>query len=181
MTRNAHRALDDFVPRGAGVEEADASPNQTGCFDRHDVLSVNQHEVGHRHEVGIDPGDIGEARGRILQSAWDDGAVDQGEQRRAQMDAAFLPLVQRERRSTSASRARIQPRELLTHACDTGGDCHLVATSLREKPNKIGAKVVSHGRFVTFQMAEVAIPRTSFAAIMQRITALRSPPTALAA
>ena len=32
-------------------------------------------------------------------------------------------------------------------------------TSLREKLIKIGAKVVSHGRYVTFQMAEVAVPR----------------------
>ena len=32
-------------------------------------------------------------------------------------------------------------------------------TSLREKLIKIGAKVVSHGRYVAFQMAEVAIPR----------------------
>ena len=31
-------------------------------------------------------------------------------------------------------------------------------TSLREKPIKIGAKVVSHGRYVMFQMAEVAVP-----------------------
>jgi hypothetical protein len=51
-------------------------------------------------------------------------------------------------------------------------------TSLREKLIKIGASVVSHGRYVTFQMAEVAIPRKLFAAIMQRIAALRSPPMA---
>jgi len=31
-------------------------------------------------------------------------------------------------------------------------------TSLREKLIKIGAKVVSHGRYVTFQLAEVAVP-----------------------
>jgi hypothetical protein len=42
-------------------------------------------------------------------------------------------------------------------------------TSSREKLIKIGAKVVSHGRYVTFQMAEVAISRQSFASIMQRI------------
>ena len=36
-------------------------------------------------------------------------------------------------------------------------------TSLREKLIKIGAKVVSHGRYVTFQMAEVAVPRQMFA------------------
>ena len=31
-------------------------------------------------------------------------------------------------------------------------------TSLKEKLIKIGAKIVSHGRYVAFQMAEVAIP-----------------------
>jgi Transposase DDE domain group 1 len=35
-------------------------------------------------------------------------------------------------------------------------------TSLREKLIKIGAKVVSHGRYVTFQMAEVVVPRQMF-------------------
>ncbi|MHB8153769.1 MAG: IS1380-like element ISCARN79 family transposase, partial [Bacillati bacterium] len=45
---------------------------------------------------------------------------------------------------------------------------------------KIGAKVVSHGRYVAFQMAEVAIPRALFAEILQRIAALRSPPMATA-
>jgi Transposase DDE domain group 1 len=32
-------------------------------------------------------------------------------------------------------------------------------TTLKEKLIKIGAKVVSHGRYVVFQMAEVALPR----------------------
>ena len=41
-------------------------------------------------------------------------------------------------------------------------------TSLREKLIKIGAKVVSHGRYVTFQMAEVAIPRAVFAELLPR-------------
>ena len=40
-------------------------------------------------------------------------------------------------------------------------------TSLREKLIKIGAKVVSHGRYVTFQMAEVAVPRQMFADILR--------------
>jgi hypothetical protein len=38
-------------------------------------------------------------------------------------------------------------------------------TSLMEKLTKIGATVVSHGRYVAFQMAEVAILRTLFADI----------------
>ena len=49
-------------------------------------------------------------------------------------------------------------------------------TSLKEKLIKIGAKVVSHGRYVAFQMAEVAIPKNLFADILRMIAELRSPP-----
>jgi Transposase DDE domain group 1 len=49
-------------------------------------------------------------------------------------------------------------------------------TSLREKLVKIGAKVVSHGRSVTFQMAEGAVPRQMFAEIISLIARLRAPP-----
>jgi hypothetical protein len=49
-------------------------------------------------------------------------------------------------------------------------------TSLREKLIKIGAKVVSHGRYVTFQMAEVAVSRQMFADILSLIARLRVPP-----
>jgi Transposase DDE domain group 1 len=43
-------------------------------------------------------------------------------------------------------------------------------TSLRDKLIKIGAKVVSHSRYVTFQMAEVAVPQGC-----SRISCRRSP------
>jgi hypothetical protein len=49
-------------------------------------------------------------------------------------------------------------------------------TSLREKLIKIGAKVVTHGRYVTFQMAEVAVPRQMFQEILSLIARLRAPP-----
>ena len=49
-------------------------------------------------------------------------------------------------------------------------------TSLKEKLIKIGAKVVTHGRYVAFQMAEVAVPRTLFAQILRLIAELRPPP-----
>lgn len=39
-------------------------------------------------------------------------------------------------------------------------------TGLREKLIKIGARVVSHGRCITFQMAEVAVSRQMFADIL---------------
>ena len=46
-------------------------------------------------------------------------------------------------------------------------------TTLREKLIKIGAKVVSHSKYVLFQLAEVAVPRKLFAAILTRIGRLR--------
>ena len=53
---------------------------------------------------------------------------------------------------------------------------HWSLTTLREKLIKIGAKVVRHARYVTFQMAEVAIPRRLFATILRRIARLRPVP-----
>ena len=46
-------------------------------------------------------------------------------------------------------------------------------TTLREKLVKIGAKVVSHSKYVIFQLAEVAVPRQLFGAILERIGRLR--------
>jgi len=50
---------------------------------------------------------------------------------------------------------------------------HWSLTTLREKLIKIGAKVVHHARYVVFQMAEVAVPRQLFRAILVRIRRLR--------
>jgi Transposase DDE domain group 1 len=49
-------------------------------------------------------------------------------------------------------------------------------TSLREKLIKIGAKVVSHGRYIIFQMAEVAVSRQMLQEILMLIARLRAPP-----
>src|SRR5262249_9018871 len=49
-------------------------------------------------------------------------------------------------------------------------------TTLKDKLIKIGAKVVSHGRYVAFQMAEVAIPRQMFQEILRLIGELRPQP-----
>jgi hypothetical protein len=50
---------------------------------------------------------------------------------------------------------------------------HWSLTTLREKLAKIGAKVVSHGRYVTFQLAEVAVSRDLFRKILRLIDDLR--------
>lgn len=51
-------------------------------------------------------------------------------------------------------------------------------TTLREKRVKIGTRIVRHGRYLVFQLAEVAVRRSLFAEILHRIDRLRpqSPP-----
>ena len=49
-------------------------------------------------------------------------------------------------------------------------------TSLRERLIKTGARLVRHGRYALFQMAEAAVPRTVFVSILALIHGLRGPP-----
>ena len=49
-------------------------------------------------------------------------------------------------------------------------------TTLREKLFKIGTKVVGHARYVSFQVAEVAIPRNLFADILRMVAELQPVP-----
>ena len=53
---------------------------------------------------------------------------------------------------------------------------HWSLTTLREKLVKIGAKVVRHGRYVTFQLAEVAVSKILFQKILALIDDLRRSP-----
>ena len=53
---------------------------------------------------------------------------------------------------------------------------HWSLTSLRKNLVKIGAKIVTHSRYVTFQMAEVAVPSQLFAEILRLIKGLRPTP-----
>jgi hypothetical protein len=86
-------------------------------------------------------------------------------------------------RAFSASAARLQRHAL---ACNIGNFMRALAmpktaepwslTSLREKLIKIGAEVVRHGRYVTCQMAAVAVPRQMFADILSLIARLRATP-----
>ena len=52
---------------------------------------------------------------------------------------------------------------------------------LREKLVKIGARIVRHGRYVVFQLAEVAVPTSLFVEILRRIGRLRPRPPPLPA
>jgi Transposase DDE domain group 1 len=64
-------------------------------------------------------------------------------------------------------RQLVQPRSVQTRTL----------TTLGEELIKIGAKVVRHAKAVTFQPAEVALPRELFAAILGRIGRQRAAPS----
>lgn len=49
-------------------------------------------------------------------------------------------------------------------------------TTLREKLIKIRARIVHHGLYVVFQLAEAAVPRALFASVLRRIDDLRPRP-----
>ncbi len=51
---------------------------------------------------------------------------------------------------------------------------HYSLTTLREKLIRIGAKILSHGRYVAFPMAEVAVSRRMFREILSLIARLRT-------
>ncbi len=53
---------------------------------------------------------------------------------------------------------------------------HWSLTTLRERLVKFGAKVVRHGRYVTFQLAEVAVSRDLFRKILNLSDDLRPRP-----
>ncbi len=92
------------------------------------------------------------------------------------MDTAVVPDVRRQR----------CPARLHALAYNLGNFLRTLAalepikdwslTSLKEKRIKIGAKVVSDGRYVAFQMHEVAIPRQMFQEILRLIAELRPQP-----
>src|SRR6516162_146715 len=70
------------------------------------------------------------ARRCFLQQARDVRAMDQGGQRRDQVDATVVPNVRRQRGAFAASCAGLQPRQLPAHAGDAGADQGLVADDL---------------------------------------------------
>ena len=87
-----------------------------------------------------------------------------------------MPFLRCQRGAPSAACACLQPRQFHADAGDAQGAEPRSLTSLREKPIKIGARVVSHGRHVAFQMAEVAVSGQMFKEILMLIARLRTPP-----
>ena len=149
--------------------------NQFGDLDRQSrVASGRAYSARrlHRHQ----PVATGRAGRRLLQQARDVRAMDQGTQ--GAIEWTRLSCC-----SFAANAVRLQLHAL---AYNLGNFLRTLATpetikdwsltSLKEKLIKIGAKAVSHGRYVAFQMAEAAIPRQMFQEILRLIAELRPQP-----
>ena len=85
----------------------------------------------------------------------------------------------------AANAVRLQLR---AHACNLANFLHTLTlpeavrhwsmTTLRDRLAKIGAKIVCHGRAITFQLAEVMVSRGLFQQILNAIATLRPSPPA---
>lgn len=58
---------------------------------------------------------------------------------------------------------------------------HWPLTTMRDKLVKIGAKIVRHARYITFQLAEMAVPRDLLRQILNRVRRLGVPPPVVVA
>jgi hypothetical protein len=88
-------------------------------------------------------------------------------------------------RRFTASAVRLQPHALAYNLANflrtltlPEAVCHWPMTTLRDRLVKIGARIVRHGRSITFQMAEVMVPRTLFQQVLDAIAALQPLPPA---
>ena len=107
--------------------------------------------------------------------------MDQGGQRRDQVDATVVPNVRRQRGALQLHALAYNLGNFLRTLATPEPIKDWSLTTLKDKLIKIGAKVVSHGHYVIFQMAEVAIARQMFQEILRLIAELRpQPPPALA-
>jgi hypothetical protein len=109
----------------------------------------------HHHQ----PGAASRADRRLLQPARYGGELDQRRQGCDQMDAAVMPNLRRQRRRLHLQALAYNLGNFVRTLAMPKAAEPWSLKSLRQKLIKIGAKVVSHGRYVTFQMAEVAVSR----------------------
>jgi len=88
----------------------------------------------------------------------------------------ILPGLPPQRGATAAVRARLQPGELpaLARLAERGGA--VVAHDSAQEAGQDRRPDRAARRYMAFQLAEVAVPRTLFAEILRRIDRLRGSP-----
>ena len=147
-----------------GEQEGSAYNGHFGCTCYNPLFVFNQ--LGDLERCALRPGKVHSAEGLARGSGAGRVALP------GQVDAAVMPILRRECGPPPVARAGRQPGDFIRTLAMPKTAEPWSLTSLREKLIKIGAKVVSHGRYVTFQMAEVAVPRQMFQEILSLIARL---------
>jgi hypothetical protein len=78
-----------------------------------------------------------------------------------------MPVVRRQRRAAPAAPLACNLGDFLRTVATPEPIRHRSLTSQQDRLIKIGARLASHGRYVAFQMAEVAVPRALLADILR--------------
>jgi hypothetical protein len=91
------------------------------------------------------------------------------------VNAVIMPFLYRQRRPSSAPRTGLQPRQFLADAGDAEDRGAVVADQPAKEADQ-DRRQGHHGRYVTFQMTEVAVPKQMFREILSLIVRLRAPP-----
>jgi hypothetical protein len=112
----------------------------------------------------------------FLEAERDVRAMDQGGQRRDQVDAIVVPNVRRQRGAAPASCARLQPRQFPAHAGDVGADQGLVADDLEGQADQDRRENGEPRPLCHLPDGRVVIARQMFQEILRLIAELRPQP-----
>ena len=152
----AYRELDDALGPSAMAGEKLADARQGRMASGRTLSACPLHHDKH--------GAPRRKRRRLLQQVWHLRTMDQRGQGRDQMDAPFMPFVRRQRRPSSASRARLQSRQLPAHAGDARADQRLVADEPEGKVDQgrrsSAAAAMSPSRWPRSPFREICSPNS---------------------
>jgi Thiolase, N-terminal domain/Transposase DDE domain group 1 len=149
-----------------------------GALNQTHGIPMTAHVLHHAVErAGIDPTEVQDV---VVGCGLPEGATGHNVARNAALEAGFgdtVPgmTVNRYCGSGLSAASIVNLANFLRTLALPGEVERWSLTSLREKVVKIGAKVIAHGRYAIFQMAEVAVPRELFGRILERIARLRPP------
>ena len=88
-----------------------------------------------------------------------------------------VPATVRNRIALDPSAAPKSARMVYVQSIAYGGTgCPQGTVGQTISDDRSGARIVRHGRYLVFQLAEVAVPRSLVAAILRRVDRLRGPP-----
>jgi hypothetical protein len=134
---------------------------------------MHAHQDVDTQPARLDEADLKEALLRMWAAGLAHGADRPDFRKLASALLVVLDEAEHLRRAGRSAMVPVKVRDTLLSALQAKPIRGWTLTTLREKLIKIGAKVVAHAKYLTFQLAEVAVPRQLFGALLERIGRLR--------